>query len=175
MTKNRIALLLLALLAVAGLVFMFVPTVPIVTETDAGLRAPPDPAERIEVSDPLLVLPSRAGDPAFVQMEITNVSNGSLVVTDVAVRKRDDSRIFNLETPARSPIAALQLDEGETVSFGALEDRAILANYDSTMVPGAEVDLLLILGDGEAISVPMTVGSMVGQGGEVQFPPVSPR
>lgn len=67
-------------------------------------------------------------------------------------------------------IAQFMIEPGETLTIAPPSDKAILTGYDASVVPGAQVRLELTFSDDTRKIVPLTVDSVLGQGGRPRLP-----
>lgn len=156
-----------AVLAGAGVVAFWWPIFP-GAEDESQTQAPlaPDFEQRVRVAGGQLVLPPVAGGPATIHFEVTNLGNANDVfIREVAIEHTGTAEFYETAGPDMRRLDQISISPGKTVSFGAQERQVVLANYDSTVVPGASVGMKLTLSDGQTLSVPLTVRSAVGQGG----------
>ena len=154
MNKRRIMIAILTLLAiVAAAAFIY----PIFTREQ--VIAPPAPAfgSTIEVENARLVLPATAGRPAVVHFAVSNLGQDTVFVTAVNVEHTRAAEMYDTERPSPLEIANVPVQPGETVQFGTGEQQLVLADYDSFVVPGAELRMVLTFGNAEAVAVPLPV------------------
>lgn len=88
--------------------------------------------------------------------ELTNLGEQIVHLTQVHIA-RNETDIQDTRGPAWTPLANLPLQPGETLSFEPGATFAIISNYDSSVVPGATVDITLVFDTPASITVPATV------------------
>lgn len=155
MRKHTVVVAVVAVLAVIGALLFFVPYG---QDDDTSYSNAPDIASRASVENARLVLPLDAGEPARVYFDVTNrAADFTLFVTDVAVEDSLGSMIASPQGPVTTKQAKVPVSPGETVRFGAEDMPVVLTNYNSDVVPGAQVRMRLTFGDADTLTVPMTV------------------
>ena len=164
----------LAVILGVGLVLIIYPLVQTRTMEDGpGPNSLPEVPTQVEIVEPHLLLPTEAGAPARIHLTVNNYSEDSIQITEVAIAHGDDTILADLSTPVVAEVASVDIGPGMQKSFGPGSEFTILSDYDSWVVPGAEINLRLTFGDGSTITVPIEVVSAVGQGGEIVGPELS--
>lgn len=153
MKRSWIAPILVVVAVVAAVVW-FAPLFP-----DDDTSAPPAPefGSAVTVENARLVLPPEAGEPARIYFDISNMGERNVYIAEVAVEHADGVMIANIEGPVAANMANVPVNEGETVVFGPNAEQVILTDYDSNVVPGADVRMRLTFGNSESLTVPMQV------------------
>ena len=151
-------LVVIALLAAIGFAFMLMPGIGIlVTEDKPGVVSPPDVNANLEADNPLLILPPRAGERAAISVDLVNKSDATLFVTAVTLRHGDVTRLVYLQVPDQQPVSSIEIGPRETQRLGPDEAYSIFTDYDSTVVPHTQTELVLTLQDGSSVVVPLKV------------------
>ncbi len=162
---------LLAVILGVGVVLIVYPLVTASTIEDGpGPETLPDVPTRLEVTEPRLLLPAEAGAPAHIYLTLENHSQDSIQIRSVEIEHADDTILADPSTPAVQRVATIDVGPGQVERFGPGSEFAILSDYDSWVVPGADIDLRLTLADGSSIRMPIEVESAVAQGGEIVGP-----
>lgn len=153
--KWLIAVLALSVLA-ASAMFLF-PALQPLWEGDAEAPVAPEFGSTIRVSNPQLVLPARANDPARVYFDLANVGEQTIHLTQVWIGPAKEADIEDTQGPAWKPVANLPLRPGETLSLNPGGTFAVISVYDASVVPGATVNITLVFDTRATITVPATV------------------
>lgn len=124
-------------------------------DTEASLA--PEFGSTIRVDNPQFVLPARADDPARVYFDVTNVGEQTVHLTEVRIARRSEADMQETQGPAWKPVANLPLRSGETLSLDPGGTFAVVSDYDSSVVPGASVNITLVFDTSGSITVPATV------------------
>jgi copper(I)-binding protein len=170
MRKHFLVATALLITAAIGSTMMLVPGVGTVESltTETSTKAPPAPdfGSSVSISDARLVLPARAGDPATVQLRVSNLGPNPVHVTGVGVQHGQGERILETTGPNMMPIEHVPVTPGGSAAFGPGSSQIVLTNYDSNVVPGAKLMLAVTFATADVISVPLTV---VAAGGSTGF------
>jgi copper(I)-binding protein len=150
-----IAVLVLGVL-VASAMFLF-PALQPLWESDTEVPVAPEFGSTVRVDNPQFVLPARANDPARVYFNVTNVGQQDIHLTQVRIGAAAEADIEDTQGPAWKPVANLPLQPGETLSLTPGGTFAVISEYDSTVVPGATVNITLVFDTSASITVPATV------------------
>lgn len=161
-----IGVALLVLAAIGTFLFLW----PLGTPENGATRYPGNDPSRVTVQDARLILPAQAGAPATIYLDISNVSSEGIYVTEAALANAGATMIANLQTPNANEAASLHIPQGQTLRLSPATGYGILTEYNSSIVPGATAMLLLKFDDGEIIEVPLTVQSLVQEGGQIVPP-----
>lgn len=150
---NRRGLLLVVVLiaAVAGAVIFLLPMLQPLGDSDTEYSVAPERGSVVQVENPRLVLPPRAGQLASLNFDITNSGERSLQLVDVAIQHAEQG-MAEIEGPAPQELANVDIQSGETVRFGSTENRLVVADYDENVVPGSTVNVTLTFGNAETVS-----------------------
>lgn len=127
------------------------------TRSDTEAPQAPDFSSTIRVGNPQIVLPERAGDPARVYFDLANVGERTVQLTEVRLAHASATEMQDTQGPAWTPVAALPVDPGATLSFNPDGQFAVISNYDSNVVPGAMIDVTLVFGTSGTVTVPTEV------------------
>lgn len=137
---------------------------PMGQQDDGAYPAPEaDFGSVVTVSDARITLPARAGNPAAVHLEITNRGNSNLYLSEILVEHGGRAQLTDISRQTPKPSDNVEIAPGQTLRFGREGDQAILTNYDENVVPGAELTVELVFGNGESLSVPATVEMISGE------------
>lgn len=162
---------ILAVILGVGVVLIVYPLVQTRTMQDGpGPNTLPDVPTRLDIVNPRLLLPADAGAPAHIYLTVNNNSQDSVQITEVAIEHADDTILADPSTPAVARVSSIDIGPGAQERFLPGSEFAMLTDYDSWVVPGADIDLRLTLADGSTIRMPIEVESAVGQGGEIVGP-----
>ena len=145
---------LLVILAIVAAVVWFVPLFP---DDETTAPSAPDFGSTVTIENPRLVLPPEAGEPARIYFDISNTGESNVYIAEVAIEHGDETTLARTEGPVADNLANMPINQGQTVVFGPDSDQAILTDYDSSVVPGAEVRMRLTFGNAETVTVPMEV------------------
>lgn len=128
-------------------------------QQDEGPYPPPeaDFGSVVTVSNARIVLPETAGNPAAVHLDITNRGDSNLYLSEILVEHGGRAQLTDISRQTPKPSDNVAIGPGQTLRFGRGGERAILTGYDAYVVPGAEVTVELVFGNGESLSVPATV------------------
>ncbi len=160
MSKHIWKIAVVAVLAIVAVVMFASPFAP---DDDTVASNAPEFGSTVKVSDARLVLAPVAGEPARVYFDVTNSGEKGLYITQVTVEHgSDDAMIARIDGPVNDDIANIPVNPGETVSFGPNARQAVLTSYDSSVVPGAKVDMRLTFGTSDSMIVPMEVMASEG-------------
>lgn len=121
--------------------------------------APPAPefGTVAQVSNARLVLPAVAGEPAAVYLQLTNAGENDLVVSGVGVEHAERAVLDRGGGPAASEAANVNVLPGQSLQFTPEGYHIAAIGYDSTVVPGATVDVTLTFGTAGTVTVPANV------------------
>lgn len=165
-----LALIVVAVLAVAGIVLFVAPSLVADRDEPPGMTGVPQPDVQVTVANGRLVLPAAGSDEAMIFLDLINRSDAAIYLTQAGLDGSGPATIAYLRPPSANRASSLTIPEGETLSLSPDSGYAILTDYDASVVPGATVPLTLKFSTGEIVRVPLTVQSMVGQGGVVRMP-----
>ncbi|MBU1253834.1 MAG: copper chaperone PCu(A)C [Alphaproteobacteria bacterium] len=153
--KHKWKIIALAVAAAIAAVLLFMP--PLVPDGDTEAPPAPEFGSQVRIDEARLVLPTRAGAPARVYFDITNVGEGHIYISEVAVEHGDNATMTSFEGDDPQGLSTVSIERGETVVFGPESERRILTDYDSNIVPGTEIRMRLTFGNAETVTVPMRV------------------
>lgn len=145
-------------IAIAAVLVGWMLLQPIGQQDDGPYPAPDaDFGSIVTVSNARIALPTRAGDPAAVLVEITNRGNRNIYLSEVIVEHGGRAELTDFSHPAPKQLDSVDIAPGETARFGRRGEHAILTEYDENVVPGAEVTVEFTFANGESLSAPATV------------------
>lgn len=154
--KKRV--LLAPVLVVAGVAATGLFIFPLVSPQEYAAPPAPDFGSTVAVRNARLVLPPVAGQPASIQFELNNLGNEvPVALTALTVEHARAVEMVDPDRPVPLKIANVPVEPGETVEFGTGERQVLLAGYDSSVVPGAEVRMILTFGNSGSLTAPLTV------------------
>ena len=132
---------------------------------DEGPYPPPeaDFGSIVTVSNARIVLPATAGNPAAVHLDIANRGERNVYLSEILVEHGGRAQLTDISRQTPKPSDNVDIAPGQTLRFGRGGERAILTGYDAYVVPGAEVTVELVFGNGESLSVPATVEAASGE------------
>jgi copper(I)-binding protein len=150
--RKRVLFVVVALACVAGVILFAAPIFQASVDDQTDFSAAPELGSTVQLSDARFVLPPRAGQPASLFFDISNAGSRSIQLVDVTVA---DNRavMISKEGPAPQQIASVEISPGETLTFGPYTESLIFSEYDSSIVPGADVRAELTFGNAEKITV----------------------
>jgi len=125
------------------------------SDTEAPLA--PDFTSTVRLENPRIVLPGSEATAAAVYFDLTNLGKRTVHLTEVRLGRADPAGMQNKRGPAWTPVAALAVHPGETLSFEPGSKFAAVSDYRSDVVPGATVDITLVFGTSAALTVPTEV------------------
>lgn len=157
MSKHKWLTVAVILAGLVGSIMLLWPAWQSLSEPDKDALQAPDFGSTIRVESPRIMLPERAGDGARVYLDITNVGEQPVVLTEVRLAHAGRTGMQETKGPAWMPVANLPVDPGETLSLDPDGEFAVISNYDSYVVPGAMIDLTLVFGTSATITVPAQV------------------
>ena len=170
-SKRTAVLAVLAVILGIGIIAFVVPIIQNHTMDDGpGPDTLPTPARGLAADNARLVLPTQAGQPAAIFMDLHNRSLDTLHITEVVLDHADDTIIADIATPDISRVSSLDIEAGETLRFAPETQLALLSDYDAEVVPGAELTLRITIDDGTQFEFPVSVESALGEDGKVKMP-----
>jgi hypothetical protein len=173
-TSRKVGVALGASGLIAAVAIASVYTASLDEANDPGPRNSPNDriadSAGVQVAPGRLVLPTQAGNPATVEFSATNHTPSQIYITEARLINAGPSALVDLGRVTNERVSNFSIKPGETVTFAPPNPSAILTGYDASVVPGAKVRLELTLSDDTKKVVPLTVDSVLGQGGRLKSP-----
>ncbi|MBI1404346.1 MAG: copper chaperone PCu(A)C [Porphyrobacter sp.] len=157
MDRNKWLIAVVALAGLVALVMLVWPAGQRVSDPATEAAQAPDFGSTIRVSNARIVLPGGDGDRAHVYFDLANTGTQTVQLTQVRLAHGTGTGMAETGGPAWTPVAALPVEAGATLSFQPGGDFAVISDYDSSVVPGAAIDVTLVFGTSGEVSVPATV------------------
>lgn len=155
--KHKLLILAVIVAGLIGTVMLVWPLWQTATESDTEAPVAPDFGSIIRVENPRIVLPASEGTAAMVYFDVTNVGDQTVQLTEVRLAHASATGMQDTDGPAWTPVAALPIDPGETLSLSPDGEFVVMSNYDSNVVPGAVIDVILVFGTSATVTVPTQV------------------
>lgn len=173
-TSRKVGAALGALGLIAAIGITVVYTASLDDASDPGPRNSPNDriadSAGVEVTPGRLMLPSQAGKPATVEFSATNHTPAQIYIREARLINAGSAALVDLGGVTNERVSNFSIKPGETLTFAPPNQNAILTGYDASVVPGAKVRLELTFSDDTKRVVPLTVDSVLGQGGQLKAP-----
>lgn len=156
MSRRIILWAVVVLIAAVGAIIFLVPMFQQLGDSDTEIAVAPEFGSLVSVENARLVMPPRAGQLASLRFDLSNRGNRSVQLVDVDI---EHARVGMAEDkgPAPLPLANVNINSGETVSFGDSESPLVVAEYDEYVVPGAKLGVTLTFDNAETIAFTVPV------------------
>jgi copper(I)-binding protein len=157
LNKHKWLIVVVVLAGLIGTVMLVWPLWQTGTQSDTEAPPAPDFSSTVRVENARIVLPGSDRQAARVFFDLTNIGDKTVQLTQVLLAHGDGTAMQNTQGPAWTPIAALPISPGETLSMNPQGEFVVISDYDSNVVPGAMIDLVLVFGTSASVTVPAQV------------------
>ncbi len=120
-------------------------------------EASPDAKPGLSVSAGTLVLPAVSGNPGAAYFALNNGSGKVVTLAAVSVDEAGKAEMHETSGVAMTPLVALEVKAGETVSFDHGGKHVMLFDLSPKLAAGGTAEMTLTFADGDKLSAPLKI------------------